>query len=66
LQRDDISLQSGECVYPMSPAFVLGLAAVALLLLAVTLASCGCCCGRHDGVSAMSFGLGILFAVLSW
>jgi hypothetical protein len=45
-------------VFPVSPAFLLGLVAAALLLLAVSsIAVCsGCCCKRHNGVSTKSFG----------
>jgi hypothetical protein len=68
LQQNDISLHDGECVYPVSPAFLLGLVAAVLVLLAVSsIAVCsGCCCKRHDGVSTKSFMLGIIFATISW
>ena len=68
LQRDDIILQMGECVYPMSPAFLLGLVALAMLLLAVSwITGCESCTNnRREGISKRSFVCGIVFAVVSW
>ena len=56
-------------MYPMSPAFLLGLVALATLLLAVSWITgcCECCCNnRRDGVSKISFVRGIVCAIVSW
>ncbi|KAF7069762.1 hypothetical protein CFC21_075345 [Triticum aestivum] len=66
---EDIRLNDrGECVYPMSLSFVVGLAELAVLLGFVSYFTFqhGWCCVRRDGVSVSSFALGIFLAILSW
>ncbi|XP_026379410.1 uncharacterized protein LOC113274140 [Papaver somniferum] len=62
IKRSDIEFySSGECTYPKSPAFALGLTAFLLLVVAHAIinASAGCiCCNNSAWMS--------LFAVLSW
>ncbi|XP_037437531.1 uncharacterized protein LOC119304977 [Triticum dicoccoides] len=66
---EDIRLnERGECVYPMSLSFVVGLAELAVLVGCVSYFTFkqGCCCVRRDGVSEWSFALGIFFAIIAW
>lgn len=66
---DDIRLNDrGECVYPMSLSFAVGLVQLAFILGVVSYYTFqhGCCCKRRDGVSGSSFVLGIFLAIISW
>ncbi|XP_044384395.1 uncharacterized protein [Triticum aestivum] len=66
---EDIRLNDrGECVYPMSLSLVVGLAELAVLVGCVSYFTFrhGCCWVRRDGVSDLSFALGIFFAILAW
>ncbi|KAH9307294.1 hypothetical protein KI387_035205 [Taxus chinensis] len=70
-KADEVRMdESGRCIYPRSPAFVMGVIAALALMMAQILinVAAGClCCGRHVHYQApLNTTIAIICLVLSW
>lgn len=69
LQASDVQTEDGLCIYPKSPALVLGLvSSLALVMAQVTInIVAGCiCCKKHSGPPNTNWTIGLISFIASW